>query len=74
MNDISTKSPEYQSLETLLGQKNPLNRFQQFKERETKELLDPQSIQSTISEKNTNISEKTRTGSNVKPTSPFNRK
>jgi len=59
MNDISRKSPEYQSLETLLIQKNPLIRFQQVKERENKELLDPQLIQSSLTEK-------TRTSSSMK--------
>jgi hypothetical protein len=59
MNDISRKSPEYQALETLLIQKNPSIRFQQVKERENKELLDPQLIQSSLTEK-------TRTGSSMK--------
>jgi hypothetical protein len=62
-------------LETLLSQKNPSIRFQILKERETKELLDPQSIQSSqqlqpsFSDKATNISEKTRAGSSYKSTS-----
>jgi len=59
MNDISRKSPEYQSLETLLLQKNPSIRFQQIKERENKELLDPQLIQSSLTDK-------TRIGSSIK--------
>ncbi|CAF3585357.1 unnamed protein product, partial [Rotaria sp. Silwood2] len=67
------KSSEYQSLETLLAQKSPLFRFQQFREREAKELFDLQSIQLSqqlqqpISEK-TNISEKTRILTSAKPT------
>ncbi|CAF3483376.1 unnamed protein product [Rotaria sp. Silwood1] len=74
MNDISTKSPEYQSLEALLAQKSPLFRFQQFREREAKELFDLQSIQPSqqlqqpIPEKTTNVSEKTRVPSSAKPT------
>jgi hypothetical protein len=63
-------------LETLLSQKNPSIRFQILKERETKELLDPQSIQSSqqqlqtsFSDKATNISEKIRAGSSYKSTS-----
>ncbi|CAF3894964.1 unnamed protein product [Rotaria sordida] len=74
MNDISTKSSEYQSLETLLAQKNPLYRFQQLREREAKELLDlqlippSQQLQQSISEKTTNISEKTRIPSSAKST------
>ncbi len=59
MNDISRKSLEYQSLETLLLQKNPSIRFQQVKERENKELLDPQLIQSSLTDK-------TRIGSSMK--------
>ncbi|CAF1194477.1 unnamed protein product [Rotaria sordida] len=42
MNGISVKSSIYQSLETLLTQKNPLIRLQQIKEREAKELLEQQ--------------------------------
>ncbi|CAF0866619.1 unnamed protein product [Rotaria sp. Silwood1] len=74
MNDISTKSPEYQSLEALLAQKSPLFRFQQFREREAKELFDLQSIQPSqqlqqpIPEKTINVSEKTRVPSSAKPT------
>ncbi|CAF4330519.1 unnamed protein product, partial [Adineta steineri] len=74
MNDISIKSPDYQSLETILTQKNPSTRFQQFKERETKELLDQQSTQSSqqlqpsVPDKTTNISEKTRAGAILKST------
>jgi len=64
-------------LETLLSQKNPSIRFQALKERETKEFLDPQSIQSSqqqqlqtsFSDKATNISEKIRAGSSYKSTS-----
>lgn len=75
MNDISTRSLEYQSLENLLIQKNPSNRFQQIKDRETKELFDQQSIQTSqqlqpiLPEKSTNISEKSRTNTNTKTTS-----
>ncbi|CAF3653656.1 unnamed protein product [Adineta steineri] len=74
MNDISIKSSDYQSLETILTQKNPSTRFQQFKERETKELLDQQSTQSSqqlqpsVPDKTTNISEKTRAGTILKST------
>jgi UDP-3-O-[3-hydroxymyristoyl] glucosamine N-acyltransferase len=72
MDDISTKSSEYQSLETLLIQKSPPVRFQQVRERESKELFDAQTIhptqqlQPSLPEKATNISEKTRIGSSVK--------
>jgi len=65
MNDISTKSSAYQTLENLLLQKSPTTRFQQIKEREAKDLHDQQSIpvaQPIVPEKN-------RTTSNVKPTS-----
>ena len=70
---------EYQLLETLLAQKNPSIRFQQFKERESRELLDPQSIpapqqlQPTLADKTTNTSEKTRAGSSMKTAGKFNR-
>jgi len=62
-------------LETLLSQKNPSIRFQILKERETKELVDSQSIQSSqqlqpsFSDKATNISEKPQAGSSYKSTS-----
>ena len=75
MNDISTESSEYQSLETLLMQKHPSNRFQQFKERETKEMLDWQAtqptsqIQPTVPDKVVHVPEKTRTSSSLKSTS-----
>lgn len=72
MDDISTKSVEYQSLETLLMQKSPSARFQQLKERETKELLDAQSNQS-LSDKTANNSDKMRVGSSVKTASQFHR-
>ncbi|CAF4146709.1 unnamed protein product [Rotaria socialis] len=71
MNDISTKSSEYQSIEILLTQKSPLLRFQQLREREPKESFDLQSIQQlqqSISEKTANTLEKPRTGSSSKPT------
>ncbi|CAF1637777.1 unnamed protein product [Rotaria magnacalcarata] len=71
MNDISTKSSEYQSIEMLLTRKSPLLRFQQLREREPKESFDSQSIQQlqqSISEKTGNTSEKPRTGSSSKPT------
>lgn len=77
MNDISMKSREYQSLETLLNQKNPSIRFQQYKERELKELLEAQSnvvlqtLQPTIPEKSTNINEKLRSGSSLKMAGQF---
>jgi hypothetical protein len=63
MNDISVKSPIYQSLETLLLQKSPLIRFQQIKEREAKELYDQQPIQIT---QQTVTDQKTRVTSSVK--------
>ncbi len=65
MNDISNKSPIYQTLENLLLQKSPTNRFQQIKEREAKELLDQQ----TISVSQPIIPDKTRVTSSVKPMS-----
>ncbi len=65
MNDISNKSPIYQTLENLLLQKSPTNRFQQIKEREAKELLDQQ----TISASQPIIPDKTRVASSVKPMS-----
>jgi hypothetical protein len=67
MNDISIKSPIYQSLEALLLQKNPTIRFQQIKEREAKDLLDQQPVQ--VSQPI--LPEKTRLPSTVKPTSSF---
>jgi hypothetical protein len=67
MSDISIKSPIYQSLQALLFQKNPSIRFQQFKEREAKELLDQQQPvqvpQQSIPEKQP---EKIRAASSVK--------
>jgi len=76
MNDISTKSVEYQTLESLLIQKNPSIRFQQFKEREAKELLDStaQQLQATLSEKTSNALERARAGSSLKMTGEFNYK
>jgi hypothetical protein len=67
MNDISIKSPIYQSLETILLQKNPTTRFQQIKEREAKDLYDQQTIQ--VSQPI--IPEKTRITSSVKSLSLF---
>ena len=75
MIEISMKSVEYQTLETLLQQKNPSVRFQQIKDRETKEQLDvqltqgSQQLQPTPPEKITVASEKTRGGSTTKATS-----
>jgi hypothetical protein len=72
MNDISTKSHEYQLLETSLIQKNPSNRFQQIRERESKELLDSQLFQPsqpTMLDKSISTSEKTRAGSSLKTSS-----
>jgi hypothetical protein len=72
MNDISIKSIEYQSLETLLIQKNPVNRLQQIKDRDAKELLDPQLFQpvpQTMLDKSISTSEKMRAGSSLKSTS-----
>jgi hypothetical protein len=66
MNDISSKSSEYQSLESLLVQKSPSVRFQQIRERDNKELLDAQPIQQTLLEKGLNIPDKTRAGSSIK--------
>jgi hypothetical protein len=66
MNDIPTKSPIYQSLEALLMQKSPSIRFQQFKEREAKELLDQQQQQQPIQPPQQIIPEKTRAASTVK--------
>lgn len=67
MNDLSTKSPIYQTLENLLLQKSPTARFQQIKDREAKELHDQQ----PISVPQPIVPEKTRSTSNVKPTSEF---
>lgn len=72
MNEISVKSAEYQSLETLLIQKSPVTRLQQYREREAKELLDLQTqttaqpAQTTLAEKNITIPDKTRAGSSLK--------
>lgn len=77
MNEISTKSREYQSLETLLIQKNPSIRFQQYRERELKELLETQSLaatqtlQPTVAEKPTNTNEKVRSSSSLKMAGQF---
>ena len=77
MNEISTKSTEYQSLEALLTQKNPSIRFQQYREREMKELLDLQSIpasqqlQPIVPEKSANTNEKFRSGSSMKMAGQF---
>jgi hypothetical protein len=73
MNDISIKSADYRSLETLLNQKNPSIRFQQFKEREAKELHEltlstSQQIQPTLSDKLANTLEKARAGSSLRMT------
>ena len=67
MNDLSTKSPVYQTLQNLLLQKSPITRFQQIKEREAKELLEQQSIPVPTPI----IPEKARSTSNVKGTSKF---
>ena len=63
------KSSEYQSLEKVLAQKHPLSRLQQFKEREIKEQADSQLLQQSTPEKASIVTEKIRTGSNVKSTS-----
>jgi hypothetical protein len=73
MSEISTKSIEYQSLETLLMQKNPSIRFQQLKEREAKELHEasisiPQQFQSTLTDKLASTLDKARAGSSLKMT------
>lgn len=74
MNEISTKTTEYHSLEILLTQKNPSIRFQQHREREMKELSDLQSIpasqqlQPIVPEKSANTNEKFRSGSSLKMT------
>ena len=72
MNEISVKSAEYQSLETLLIQKSPVTRLQQYREREAKELLDLQTqataqpAQTTIAEKTITVPDKARAGSSLK--------
>lgn len=77
MAEISVKSAEYQSLQTLLIQKNPLNRLQQYREREAKEALDLQATASTqatgtgttAADKATTVPERARIGSSVKSNS-----
>ena len=81
MAEISVKSAEYQSLETLLIQKNPLNRLQQYREREAKEALDLQATASTqatgaaptAADKATTVPERARIGSSVKANSETSR-
>jgi hypothetical protein len=67
MSDIPTKSPVYQTLENLLLQKSPTARFQQIKDREAKDLHDQQSVSGAQPV----IPDKSRSTSNVKPTSKF---
>ncbi|CAF3813283.1 unnamed protein product [Rotaria magnacalcarata] len=67
MNDVSTKSAIYRSLETLLTQKNPSTRLQRIKERDAKELMDQQ--HQTIQVSQHIIPEKARASSSTKSTS-----
>lgn len=74
MTEISVRTAEYQSLETLLLQKNPMFRLQQYREREAKEALDQQTANATqltatigtTAEKTTIVPERARIGSSVK--------
>ena len=65
MNAISIKSPIYQSVEKILLQKSPTLRFQQVKDRETKDISEPPPIHLS----QPTIPEKTRTTSSAKSSS-----
>ncbi|CAM2720587.1 unnamed protein product [Rotaria socialis] len=67
MNDVSTKSANYRSLETLLTQRNPSTRLQRIKDRDAKELMDQQ--HQTIQVSQQIVPEKTRASSSTKSTS-----
>lgn len=71
MNEISIKSPEYQSMELLLTKKSPFTRRQQSRERDGKESLDLHSAQASQQQQST--LEKPRTGSSVKISSKYYR-
>ena len=67
MNGILTNSPNYQTLETLLNQKNPLHRIQQIRERDAKDFYD----QPTSQASQPTLVERPRAASSVKSSSSF---
>ena len=63
MNEISVKSPAYQSLDALLLRKSPSTRFQQLRERENKANLDQQSGPIVVPPAPASVSERPRRAS-----------
>lgn len=67
MNGILVHSPNYQTLEHLLNQKNPLHRIQQIRERDAKELHEQSASQASQQ----TLVEKPRAAGSAKSSSSF---